>query len=114
MISKKDIESWLELLPDDDQCFIDEGGLTLCSSYRADAFIEIGGDNDWIEEWRSLYKKAVDGPNTVICDECGYILYGDKPEIAVECLDCFMKRKVNEDKQKAEPSNDGGSNDNEQ
>lgn len=100
MISKKEIENWLASLPENDHCFIDDGGLTLRSAYCADAFIEIGGDNEWLAEWLGLYEKSVDGPHAVTCDECGYTLHGDKPEIAIECLDCFMKRKAKEDERR--------------
>ena len=43
------------------------------------------------EVWRSLYKEAVDSDWSVICESCGRKIYGDEPDVAVECIDCFLK-----------------------
>lgn len=44
------------------------------------------------EVWRELYGEAVDSDWSVICVECGYKVWGDEPDIGIECMDCFEKR----------------------
>jgi len=55
MMSKKEIERWLETLPDDADVAIDDGGLMLveinAEGSQGDAYIEVGGiPDDWDEE----------------------------------------------------------------
>jgi hypothetical protein len=54
-----------------------------------------GATPEIAQEWHALYGEAVDGPNTVEC-ECGEKIFGDKPEMAIECLRCFAQRRTKE------------------
>lgn len=44
-----------------------------------------------LEIWRSLYKKTVDSDWSVVCVGCGMKMWGNEPEIGIECIDCFKK-----------------------
>ncbi len=48
MITKQEIQEWLDTLPADDTVGIDEGGLTLVSS--SGAYLEVGGEPDEDDE----------------------------------------------------------------
>jgi hypothetical protein len=42
-VSKKELQRWVNTLPDDAQVGVDEGGLTLCVVGDADTYYEVGG-----------------------------------------------------------------------
>lgn len=44
-----------------------------------------------LEIWRSLYKKTVDSDWSVVCVGCGMKMWGNEPDIGIECIDCFKK-----------------------
>jgi hypothetical protein len=43
------------------------------------------------KRWKALYGSAVSSDYTVECCRCDKTVYGDKPSIVIECLDCFAK-----------------------
>lgn len=49
MISAKALKDWAASLPDDDDVYIDEGGLALYN-YTEDAFLEVGGKREEEED----------------------------------------------------------------
>jgi len=48
-------------------------------------------------KWRRLYGRAVDGPQTVECDHCGYQVFGNSPSIVIECWLCYKKLHTTRD-----------------
>lgn len=38
-----DVQAWLDTLPDDEDVYIDEGGLSLCVCDQPDVYCEVGG-----------------------------------------------------------------------
>ena len=38
-----------------------------------------------------LYGDHVQNDNTIVCNRCGYTLYGDDPQIHVTCINCLKQ-----------------------
>ncbi|NBT75143.1 hypothetical protein EBZ80_18305 [bacterium] len=61
MISRAELKSWLNALPENADVYIDDDGLSLaCNTQNLDAYIEVGGKPD--------DEETTDGPETESLD----------------------------------------------
>lgn len=47
MITAKELKRWINTLPKDAQVYVDDGGLTLLVDVDSEAYLEIGGQEDY-------------------------------------------------------------------
>lgn len=51
-------------------------------------------DQRLFKAWRKKYGKVVDGPRTVVCNECESRMEGDGPEAVIQCWLCYRKERT--------------------
>jgi len=71
MMTKTQLATWLDALPEDAEIGIDDGGLCL-QVFSSDEYLEIGGLPEYKCEHCDSARLTTQSNGTVVCDACGH------------------------------------------